>query len=202
MNKELKLPLTRLGFNGEWRQPDTGCYPLGNGHRSYDPILMRFHSPDQSSPFGAGGLNAYVYCLGDPINRRDPSGKASIGVLVKISVFIQRLKWKRAQRGTKGLIEISPGETQSHGPMRTDGRPVASVQPTRRPSDVLATIPAPRAESPLVEPSRAASPASYDSDSSSRSVTPEPRDELMPAYVRNQIRSGRNRLYFDPTAPR
>jgi len=35
---------------------------------------MRFHSPDSFSPFAAGGINAYMYCGGDPVNRIDPSG--------------------------------------------------------------------------------------------------------------------------------
>jgi RHS repeat-associated protein len=52
----------------------TGVYHLGNGHRSYDPGLRRFLSPDRLSPFGAGGFNAYAYCQGDPVNYRDPTG--------------------------------------------------------------------------------------------------------------------------------
>jgi RHS repeat-associated protein len=62
------------GFNGQ--QPDlvTGHYLLGNGYRAYNPALMRFNSPDSMSPFGKGGLNAYAYCGGDPVNRSDPSG--------------------------------------------------------------------------------------------------------------------------------
>ncbi|WP_268798531.1 RHS repeat-associated core domain-containing protein [Pseudomonas huanghezhanensis] len=66
-----------LGFNGELPDPVTGCYLLGNGYRAYDPALMRFHSPDSMSPFGAGGINAYAYCLGDPINLIDPTGHFS-----------------------------------------------------------------------------------------------------------------------------
>lgn len=66
------------GFNGERPDPLTGHYHLGKGHRAYNPHLMRFNSPDQLSPFGAGGLNAYAYCAGDPVNRSDPSGRASI----------------------------------------------------------------------------------------------------------------------------
>ncbi|MDB5994865.1 MAG: hypothetical protein JWP42_2001 [Pseudomonas sp.] len=64
-----------LGFNGERRDPVTGHYLLGNGHRAYNPVLMRFNSPDRLSPFGQGGLNSYAYCLGDPVNFSDPTGR-------------------------------------------------------------------------------------------------------------------------------
>ena len=66
----------RIGFNGELRDPASGSYPLGNGHRIFSPILMRFLSPDDYSPFRQGGLNAYAYCLGDPINLTDPGGSS------------------------------------------------------------------------------------------------------------------------------
>ena len=62
------------GLNGEQPDPVTGHYLLGNGYRAYNPILMRFNSPDSLSPFGEGGLNAYAYCVGDPVNRSDPTG--------------------------------------------------------------------------------------------------------------------------------
>lgn len=62
------------GFNGENPDPITGHYLLGNGYRAYNPVLMRFNSPDSLSPFGRGGLNPYNYCLGEPINRVDPTG--------------------------------------------------------------------------------------------------------------------------------
>lgn len=67
---------TRLGFNGELREAQIGWYLLGNGYRAYNPRLMRFHSPDSWSPFGRGGLNAYMYCVGDPVNFSDPTGHA------------------------------------------------------------------------------------------------------------------------------
>lgn len=54
-----------LGFNGERPDPVTGHYLLGNGYRAFNPLLMRFNSPDSLSPFGRGGLNSYAYCLGD-----------------------------------------------------------------------------------------------------------------------------------------
>ncbi|WP_159994406.1 MULTISPECIES: RHS repeat-associated core domain-containing protein [unclassified Pseudomonas] len=65
-----------LGFNGERPDPVTGHYLLGNGYRAFNPVLMRFNSPDKWSPFGEGGLNTYSYCLGDPINRNDATGRA------------------------------------------------------------------------------------------------------------------------------
>lgn len=64
-------------FNGERRDPVTGWYHLGNGYRVYNPVLMRFHTPDRWSPFNSGEINAYSYCAGDPINRVDPSGHSS-----------------------------------------------------------------------------------------------------------------------------
>jgi|GEM_PF-4028644 len=66
------------GFNGQRLDPVSQCYHLGNGARCYNPVLMRFNSPDSLSPFGAGGINPYAYCLGDPINRSDPSGHISV----------------------------------------------------------------------------------------------------------------------------
>lgn len=62
-----------LGFNGEMHEA-FHWYFLGNGYRVYNPRLMRFHSPDSWSPFGAGGLNTYMYCIGDPVNSSDPTG--------------------------------------------------------------------------------------------------------------------------------
>ena len=69
-----KLVAPALGFDGQRTEPLTGRYHLGHGRRVYNPVLRRFHEADTLSPFGAGGLNAYMYCQGDPINYRDPSG--------------------------------------------------------------------------------------------------------------------------------
>ena len=63
-----------VGFSGELPEAITGHYLLGNGHRAYNPVLMRFNSPDSLSPFAKGGINAYAYCSGDPVNWRDPTG--------------------------------------------------------------------------------------------------------------------------------
>jgi len=76
--------LSLRGFNGEQPDPLTGHYHLGNGYRQFNPVLMRFNSPDSWSPFGEGGLNAYGYCEGDPINRVDPTGHMFSSLLATI----------------------------------------------------------------------------------------------------------------------
>ncbi|MBA1201642.1 RHS repeat-associated core domain-containing protein [Pseudomonas capeferrum] len=68
-----------LGFNGQSLDEITGCQLLGHGYRAFSSVLMRFKSPDDWSPFGEGGLNAYAYCLGNPINYNDPSGHYPLG---------------------------------------------------------------------------------------------------------------------------
>lgn len=67
-----------LAFNGDFHDTLTDLYPLGNGHRMYSPVLMRFLRSDNLSPFDRGGLNSYVYCEADPINRIDPSGRNAL----------------------------------------------------------------------------------------------------------------------------
>jgi len=62
------------GFNGERRDPLSGHYLLGNGYRVFNTVLMRFQTSDSLSPFGEGGLNAYLYTGGDPVNYTDPTG--------------------------------------------------------------------------------------------------------------------------------
>ena len=83
-----------LGFNGERSDPVTGHYLLGNGYRAFNPVLMRFNSPDSWSPFWKGGLNAYAYCEGDPVNYSDPTGHAGgWGLLAKnLTTAIKRTK--------------------------------------------------------------------------------------------------------------
>lgn len=71
---EYEAQPSTLGFAGNMLDHLTRCYHLGNGYRAYNPRLMRFHTPDNLSPFLLGGINAYVYCGADPINNSDPSG--------------------------------------------------------------------------------------------------------------------------------
>lgn len=97
-----------LGFNGQRKDPVTGCYPLGNGYRDYDPYLMRFRSPDNLSPFSQGGINAYVYCASEPINGTDPSGHMKLPKLltdmVPAQTWISRWRGKLDTDDTSMLI--------------------------------------------------------------------------------------------------
>ncbi|SDJ51067.1 RHS repeat-associated core domain-containing protein [Pseudomonas abietaniphila] len=75
-----------LGFNGERRESVTGHYLLGAGYRAFNPVLMRFNSPDSLSPFEAGGLNPYAYCVGDPVNFVDPTGHLPSWAMMAIGI--------------------------------------------------------------------------------------------------------------------
>jgi len=107
--------LTALGFNGERQDPVTGHYLLGNGHRAYNPVLMRFNSPDALSPFGEGGLNSYAYCSGDPVNRTDPTGQFSVMRMFDLTMGAlvasppSRAVFGTASKPIKNFREIAPG---------------------------------------------------------------------------------------------
>ncbi|RRU23522.1 RHS repeat-associated core domain-containing protein [Stenotrophomonas sp. 278] len=70
---------TEIGYNGELHETDGRWQLLGNGYRAFNPLLLRFQSPDDVSPFDVGGLNAYSYCGNDPANHLDPSGHWMMG---------------------------------------------------------------------------------------------------------------------------
>ncbi|WP_367599655.1 RHS repeat-associated core domain-containing protein [Pseudomonas fulva] len=74
---------TPWAYHGERRDTRLDGYSLGNGYRLYRPALMRFGAPDNLSPFGQGMLNAYAYCMGDPVNQSDPSGHFAVRSLYK-----------------------------------------------------------------------------------------------------------------------
>lgn len=76
------------GFNGLRPDPVSGDYHPGNGYRTFRPSLMRFASPDDWSPFGAGGINPYAYCGGDPVNHADPSGHMSLQTGLSIALSL------------------------------------------------------------------------------------------------------------------
>ncbi|WP_423812527.1 RHS repeat-associated core domain-containing protein [Pseudomonas viridiflava] len=87
-------PVELPGFTGQQAESITGHYALGNGYRAFNTVLMRFNSPDSLSPFGRGGLNAYAYCAGDPVNRVDPTGHFSflMAPVLKLMGFKTTLK--------------------------------------------------------------------------------------------------------------
>ena len=102
-----------LAFTGQPRDPLTGCYHLGNGHRTYNPVLMRFHSADRLSPFGKGGINVYAYCQNDPVNFHDPTGrfpswitpiKSIIGGFMNLAVSV--VKAYRAYRAERAFRPV------------------------------------------------------------------------------------------------
>ncbi|MBI6562274.1 RHS repeat-associated core domain-containing protein [Pseudomonas syringae] len=109
------------GFTGQRVDPVTGHYLLGNGYRAFNPVLMRFNSPDSLSPFGEGGVNAYGYCGGDPVNRVDPSGHWPT-VLVK---FL-----KRASSVKKRLLGRRGSQDSMSSPLVTSAESSGSTQVT------------------------------------------------------------------------
>ena len=104
-----------LGFNGEYVQEFTSLYMLGAGYRSYSPSLYRFHTPDDLSPFGIGGLNAYAYCNGDPVNRVDPTGHSGL--------FTRLLKGIGNRFGLRPSKKLPSDTTLSPTPISTTAFP-------------------------------------------------------------------------------
>ncbi|WP_081673738.1 RHS repeat-associated core domain-containing protein [Pseudomonas cremoricolorata] len=105
----------RVAYTGQPADPCTQGYLLGNGQRLYRPQLMRFCRPDSRSPFDAGGINAYGYCAGDPINMADPSGH--------VGWWFQRSPEVRQQRG---VVVTGLGRAEIHLPEGALGRIASS----------------------------------------------------------------------------
>lgn len=118
-----------LGFNGELRDSVMQAYALGNGHRFYRPTLMRFLSPDAISPFGRGGVNAYCYCEGDPINNVDPSGR--------MKKVVGAAKLDKVHRQPTTSLEALPNELINR---IVDHLPVESVHQFARTSSRMHDI--------------------------------------------------------------
>jgi RHS repeat-associated protein len=104
---------TYLGFNGEICEAQSGRYLLGNGYRAFNPVLMRFHSPDDLSPFGEGGVNGYAYCGGNPVGNIDPDGHSWFSSL-----------WRNV---TRPFRASKPGSVNIKGSVRS--QPI--TKPTR-----------------------------------------------------------------------
>jgi len=107
-----------LGFNGECPDSVTGHYLLGQGKRAYNPVLMRFNSPDDLSPFDEGGINSYAYCGNDPINFYDSSGNMRLDIVMRGRIVPN-------SRGTvivppRGTVIINGSQyKQKNGPSKT-----------------------------------------------------------------------------------
>jgi len=117
-------------FNGEWLDQVTGRYLLGSGYRAFSTLLMRFICPDSWSPFGEGGLNAYGYCQGDPVNARDPTGHAPIwkviGRKATLDVVTVASWGVTAPRGH--IARVLPTSAPPRGAISTTiGRNIAAV---------------------------------------------------------------------------
>ena len=100
---------SRTRFVGQLLDQASSSYLLGAGRRIYSPALMRFYSADPLSPFDRGGVNSYVYCLGDPVNRIDPTGKSSSLLSRLTPKFLKRLSpqyraKKKAQKEAKAKM--------------------------------------------------------------------------------------------------
>ena len=110
----LENGITRLlGFNGEHPEAVTGHYLLGKGYRAYNPVLMRFNSPDSWSPFGKGGINAYAAFDNNAPNTIDQDGHFPIKIpnLVKTfqNIFMGRVSsrvMKQARARATNLDDI------------------------------------------------------------------------------------------------
>ncbi|WP_409522330.1 RHS repeat-associated core domain-containing protein [Pseudomonas sp.] len=119
-----------MNFNGERLDCRAGVYLLGNGYRGFSPALMRFVAPDSWSPFGAGGLNSYAYCTGNPVAGVDPSGHTEIRrnpAVLALRAKARDLDPARTQRQARAQVR-TPARTREHAPARVQGQAPARVQ--------------------------------------------------------------------------
>jgi RHS repeat-associated protein len=128
-----------MGFNGERPDLVTGHYLLGNGYRAFNPVLMRFNSPDSWSPFGKGGLNSYAYCGGDAVNRSDKSGHApstlSIYGVVMLKTLVRRQRIKIFEKRGRPVLGGGPANRNI-----TSNEAINLMDEFRSVEDTLASI--------------------------------------------------------------
>ena len=103
-----------LGFNGEQYDTLTHSYALGQGYRNYSPALMRFQGPDDLSPFSEGGLNAYAYCVNDPVNLSDTTGHAPTAAQLQARMKQMGLKAPRGASQIHQRTNVSKRQDLQH----------------------------------------------------------------------------------------
>ncbi|MCI8208586.1 hypothetical protein AUC61_03465 [Pseudomonas sp. S25] len=137
-----------LGFNGEQPDPVTGCYLLGNGYRAYNPVLMRFHSPDTMSPFDSGGVNPYAYCVGDPVNMTDPTGhfsfkklfKALLGIVISVAAIALTAVTLGASAPLTGPVIFLAALSITADVIQIAGEVVSLAAPDSKAGDILGYV--------------------------------------------------------------
>jgi RHS repeat-associated protein len=73
-----------LRFAGQYADKETNL--AYNINRDYDPNIGRYV---QSDPIGlAGGVNTYIYVLGNPLSNIDPRGQDMAGITRAVTGFI------------------------------------------------------------------------------------------------------------------
>jgi RHS repeat-associated protein len=115
------------GFSGEARDRATGYYLPGKGYRAFHPILMRFNAPDSYSPFAQGGVNAYMYCAGDPVNHTDPTGHAPVKKLPAlqqkpVKKRVNDRRYRPRQKPLEAQSTFQPN-TRTQPLIRNEGQP-------------------------------------------------------------------------------
>ncbi|NUU33936.1 RHS repeat-associated core domain-containing protein [Pseudomonas sp. C2B4] len=130
--------LSLLGFNGERPDSVTGWYLLGTGHhRPFNPVLGCFICPDSWSPFGAGGLNAYTYCKGDPVNQSDPTGHIGNPVKGLLNFLKLRTSSKTLAKRMAGTNRVNAWE---HLVSPSPSKRSPAMQHKFEPSDIYSSV--------------------------------------------------------------
>lgn len=199
---------TLTGFDGVVRDGCLGGYLLGNGYRVYSPMLMRFYSADQVSPFGRGGVNAYAYCQGDPVNYRDDSGRVRKPARkISLSEFQLASLASLAKELTKEISILDEQLEKSGRLLRSSpsrGAP-SSAEKSLRESMVQLQLKRHEVEKSLVtvnNESAKLSQSTSATSSESESQASQPTSPTL-ALISVQVRqSSSSSVHHDPGAPR